>query len=288
MKNRIKSGVSGGRRAKGVSKRGAKERARSGSPNGTSAKASRAALQDAYAALSGASVKGAAAAQKSASAKLRAAPAAEKRAPAQRKRATAAPDRCSQILAAALDEFSQNGFAAARLDDVAKRAGVAKGTIYLYFKDKEALFHELLRAQISPVIVMLEGLLKGGGPAPAIPLRQVAHRVADLFVDQVLATRRKDIIRLILTEGPRFPKLAEFYYREVLSRGMAAMRGRMQRAVKAGELESDALARFPQLVVAPALVAIIWKSMFEKFEPLDAKAFMHAHIDILFGLERQS
>ncbi len=116
--------------------------------------------------------------------------------------------------------------------------GVAKGTIYLYFKDKESLFQELLREQISPVIVMLEALLSGNvkGPAPTISLRQVAHRVAELFVDQVLGTRRKDMIRLILTEGPRFPKLAEFYYREVISRGMAAVRGRMQRAVKDGEL----------------------------------------------------
>ncbi len=208
--------------------------------------------------------------------------------PAVKKRAVPGPDRRSQILAAALDEFSQNGFAAARLDDVAKRAGVAKGTIYLYFKDKESLFQELLREQISPVVVMLEALLSGNvkGPAPAIPIRQIAHRVAELFVDQVLATRRKDVIRLILTEGPRFPKLAEFYYREVISRGMAAVRGRMQRAVKAGEIESDALARFPQLIVAPALVAIMWKSMFDKFEPLEAKALMHAHIDILFGVGR--
>jgi AcrR family transcriptional regulator len=205
-------------------------------------------------------------------------------------RKRAVPERRAQILAAALDEFSQNGFAATRLDDVAKRADVAKGTIYLYFEDKEALFHELLRAQISPVIGMLEAVLAGGakGGEPVIPIRQVAHRVADLFVDQVLATRRKDVIRLILTEGPRFPKLAEFYYRDVVSRGVAAMRGRMERAVKAGEIESDALARFPQLIVAPALVAIMWKSMFEKFEPLDAKALMHAHIDILFGVERQS
>lgn len=209
---------------------------------------------------------------------------------ARRKRAAPDPDRRTKILAAALDEFSQKGFADARLDDVARRAGVAKGTIYLYFEDKEELFHELLRAQISPVVAMLEALLAntGKGERAAVPIRPLAHRVADLFIEQVLSTRRKDIIRLILTEGPRFPKLAEFYYREVISRGVAAMRGRMERAYKSGEIESDALARFPQLIVAPALAAIIWKSMFEKFQPLDARALMHAHIDILFGTERQS
>lgn len=192
-------------------------------------------------------------------------------------------ERREQILAAALDEFSQNGFAATRLDDVAKRAGVAKGTIYLYFKDKESLFQELLRAQIGPVISMLEAMLAGSGNAKPLPLRLLADRVAELFVEQVIATRRKDIIRLILAEGPRFPKLAAFYYREVIARGIAALRARAARAVQDGELQSDALVRFPQLIVAPALIAILWKSMFEKFEPLDAKAFMRAHIETLFA-----
>lgn len=197
-------------------------------------------------------------------------------------------DKRKLILAAALDEFSQNGFAAARLDDVAKRANVAKGTIYLYFKDKESLFQELLRYQISPVIGMLEALLASDGKeAKPTLLRELAHRVADLFVEQVISTRRKDIVRLILTEGPRFPKLAEFYYREVISRALAALRARAGRAVRDGELSSDTLSRFPQLIVAPALTAIMWKSMFDKFEPLDAQAFMKAHIEILFDKEER-
>lgn len=197
-------------------------------------------------------------------------------------------DKRELILAAALDEFSQNGFASARLDDVAKRANVAKGTIYLYFKDKESLFQELLRTQISPVMGMLEAVLASGGKdAKPVPLRELAHRVVDLFVEQVIGTRRKDIVRLILTEGPRFPKLAEFYYREVISRGLSALRGRAQRAFQEGELKSDALVRFPQLIVAPALTAIMWKSMFDRFEPLDAKALMKAHIENLFDKEER-
>lgn len=200
-----------------------------------------------------------------------------------------APDKRALILAAALDEFSQKGFAAARLDDVAKRADVAKGTIYLYFDDKEALFQELLRAEISPVIGMLEAVLAGGEKsAKQVPLRDLAYRVADLFVDEVLATRRKDIVRLVLTEGPRFPKLAEFYYREVISRGVRALRSRAQRAVEEGELRSDALVRFPHLVVAPALVAILWQSMFDPFEPLDVRALMKAQIECLFDKEERS
>lgn len=202
------------------------------------------------------------------------------------RRAQQSNERRQQILAAALDEFSSNGFAATRLDDVAKRAGIAKGTIYLYFKDKEALFQELLRAHIGPVVGMLETMLATDA-AKALPVRALALRVADLFADQVLHTRRRDIVRLMLTEGPRFPALAEFYYREVVSRGMAALRNRMQQAVDAGELRDDVLVRFPQLMVAPGLLAIIWRSMFEQYEPIDVKALMRAHVESLFGGEEK-
>jgi AcrR family transcriptional regulator len=190
-------------------------------------------------------------------------------------------DRREAILAAALDEFSARGFAAARLDDVARRAGVAKGTIYLYFRDKEALFQELVRSVISPLIARFETTVEID-----LPARVVAERVVDLFVREVYGTRRKDVIRLIITEGPRFPKLAEFYYREVISRVIAAVRALLRRAAERGEVAADALMRFPQLLVAPGLVAIIWSGLFDRFEPLDVAALMRTHLDLLFGERR--
>src|SRR6266571_2738791 len=143
--------------------------------------------------------------------------------------------RREAILAAALDEFAAQGFAAARLDDVARRAGVAKGTIYLHFRDKEALFQEIIRSALSPLVGTLESVLRGD-----LPARLVAEQVVDIFVREVFGTRRKDVIRLIITEGPRFPSLAEFYYREVLGRAIAAVRGLLRRAFERGEIRSDA------------------------------------------------
>jgi AcrR family transcriptional regulator len=186
--------------------------------------------------------------------------------------------RREAILAAALDEFAARGFAAARLDDVARRAGVAKGTIYLHFRDKEALFQDLVRSVLSPLVGKLETIAQADAP-----LRALAERIVDVFVTEIYGTRRKDVIRLIITEGPRFPKLAEFYYREVLSRVIHAMRGLLRHAIERGELESEAILRFPQLLVAPGLVAIIWSGLFDRFEPLDVRALMHAHLDLLFG-----
>src|SRR5579875_105410 len=185
------------------------------------------------------------------------------------------------ILAAALDEFSARGFAAARLDDVARRAGVAKGTIYLYFRDKESLFQELVRAMLTPLIGTIEAM--GEADLPPAVMRE---RMTELFVREIYETRRKDVIRLIIAEGRRFPKLAEFYYREVLARVLVVMRALLARMAARGEMATD-LARFPQIMAAPGLIAIIWSGLFERFEPLDVRAMMRTYFKLLFATGRR-
>ena len=189
-------------------------------------------------------------------------------------------DRRDAILAAALDEFSSRGFEAARLDDVARRAGVAKGTIYLYFRYKESLFQELVRTMLTPLVGTIEAMGQADLPLPAL-----ADRIVDLFVREVYETRRKDVVRLMISEGRRFPKLAEFYYREVLSRIIAAVRTLLRRAAARGEVP-EGLAEFPQIIAAPGLIAIIWSGLFERFEPLDVRKMMKTHMDLLFSPRR--
>ena len=196
-----------------------------------------------------------------------------------RKRRSAAPEaRRAAILDAALEEFTARGYEAARLDDVAKRAGVAKGTIYLYFADKEALFQDLVRSMVHPVLGTLEHLREVD-----IPARVLVEGMLNTFVREILGTRRKDIVRLIFSEGTRFPAIAEFYHREVIARVLAIIRPILKRAAERGELPDDSLARFPQLIIAPGLVAIMWSALFAKYEPLDVPEMMRAHVGILFG-----
>ena len=183
-------------------------------------------------------------------------------------------------MSAALDEFSIRGFEAARLDDVARRAGVAKGTIYLYFRDKESLFQELIRTMLTPLVGTIEAM----GEAD-VPIALLADRIVDLFVREVYETRRKDVIRLMITEGRRFPKLAEFYYREVLSRVIGAVRALLRRAAARGEIP-EGLVDYPQIVAAPGLVAIVWSGLFERFEPLDVRKMMKTHVELLFAPRR--
>jgi AcrR family transcriptional regulator len=197
-------------------------------------------------------------------------------------RVVRAAKRREAIIAAGLEEFIARGFAATRLDDVAKRAGVAKGTIYLHFQDKEALFQELIRAAVAPVIERL-----AVPPAAGRSAREMFESFAETVAHDVVATRRGDLLRLFITEGSRFPALAEFYYREIVARGMAGMRALIQYGIARGEIRNEALAQFPQLMVAPAIVAVIWHGLFERLSPLDTMAMLRVHIDLIFGERRE-
>ena len=172
--------------------------------------------------------------------------------------------------------------ARAIVDDVAKRADVAKGTIYLHFKDKESLFQELIRSKMVPVVGTLEATF-----AADLPLRRVVDKAIDVFVREVYGSHRKDLIRLIISEGPRFPALAEFYYHEVLSRILRSVRGLLRRALERGELADNTLIRFPQLLGAPGIIAIIWNGLFDRFEPLDVRTMMRAHFHRLLDARSQ-
>ena len=184
-----------------------------------------------------------------------------------------------EILDATTELLMETGHAkAVSIRSVAQRVGVTPPSIYLHFADKETLFQELIRMELSPVVAALENVSHAD-----IPFRAVTGQLIEVFVREIFETRRKDVIRLVITEGPRFPKLAEFYYREVISRVMETIRAMLRRAHERGELTTDALVRFPQLLAAPGIVAIIWSGLFDRFEPLDVRALMRAHFDVLLG-----
>ena len=190
--------------------------------------------------------------------------------------------RREAILAAALDEFSARGFEAARLDDVAKRAGVAKGTIYLYFRDKEALFQELVRTMLTPFVGALEAL--GAADVPIARAGRADCRHCSCA--RSTAPRRKDVIRLIMTRRPALPQAR----RVLLSRRARARHRRHARAAAAraerGEVP-EALVEFPAAHgrARPGR-ASSGAACSTRFEPLDVAAMMRTHLDLLFATRR--
>src|ERR1700752_4858278 len=196
-------------------------------------------------------------------------------------RAERTAERRQAIIEAAMEEFISRGFAATRLDDIAKRAGVAKGTIYLHFKDKESMFEELIRTAIVPLVGRMQG-----PPPTSGTVRDLIEAFALNFIQEVATTRRGDIVRLIVAEGPRFPAIADFYYREGVSKGLAGMRAMIELGINRGEIKNANLAKFPQVMVAPAMIAVIWQSLFERHAPLDAIEMFRTHLDLIFGERR--
>lgn len=200
--------------------------------------------------------------------------------PRRRRRKAARP---SEIVAAALSEFAEKGFAASRLEDVAARAGISKGTIYLYFETKEALFEAVVREMISPVLDHIEMAQAGAD----VPSEQILRLVIETIYRRLVDTERRQLIRMLLAESPRFPHLVAFYHREAVSRGRKLLRAIVDRGVARGEFRDGPATRCPEAILGPAIMLAVWKLLFEPYDPLDLDAFMAAHLDlVLNGLRR--
>jgi AcrR family transcriptional regulator len=141
-------------------------------------------------------------------------------------------ERPQQILRAALEVFGEHGLAGARLEDIAKQAGVSKGTIYLYFPNKEALFREMVRSTIVEAIVAGEGIPNTGSARD-----QLLTFMKDYW-DFVRTSAFSVIYRVVVSELHHFPDLVEFYSAEVIVRGQKLIAGIVARGVANGEFRS--------------------------------------------------
>jgi AcrR family transcriptional regulator len=187
--------------------------------------------------------------------------------------------KVNDIIAAALEEFFQQGFAAARLDAIAERAGIGKGTIYLYFDSKEALFEAAVRSIVAPIFAQVER----ASIAPQGSASDMLRMLIRTFYERIVGTERRRILRLLIAEGPRFPRLVSFYHGEVVSRGMAGLQGILRYGVARGEFRADLPIDYPQVIVGPALVGAIWQLLFNELEPLDLEGLCNAHIDVILN-----
>ena len=193
-------------------------------------------------------------------------------------------DRLPQLLDAATRVFVEQGYRRTQMADVAAAMGVAKGTLYLFSMDKEDLFEQVAIDAVAPVLQRVTLIAEQAD----LPFGAMLTGLLTLFQREVLDTRRREIMRLVIAEGARFPRIAQFYHREVISRGLAAISSAAGRAHVRGELPSDALTRFPQLLFGPMLLSMIWRGLFESYQPLDVAGLLAAHRDLLLGLQPQA
>ena len=188
--------------------------------------------------------------------------------------------RQEQILSAALEEFGANGYAATRLEDVAKRAGIAKGTIYLYFRDKERLFRAVVRTLIQKRIDALSGTFSGSA-------EELLRELLSQMYQVVRNAKARSIVRMLIAEGSRFPQLADIYHREVIGRGLNRIRRVLKKGVATGEFRQTKAAQFPQILVAPGVLAIVWQLLHGERHRLDLDAYSKAHLEFVLNSLRK-
>src|SRR2546427_2980897 len=161
--------------------------------------------------------------------------------------------RCAALATAAREVFVQRGSAAARVEEVARRAGVTKGTLYLYFKSKEALFKAVVRETIVPVIAQGEALAQSfTGTA-----RELVERLVREYWRLVGETELAGIPKLMMAEAATFPQLTRFYYEEVVTRGHRLMAGVIERGVKNGEFRPVDVMLAAKLAMSPLMHATV-------------------------------
>lgn len=193
--------------------------------------------------------------------------------PKRRRRKDARP---TEIIEAGLREFAESGFAGTKLEDVAQRAGIVKGTIYRYFESKEALFEAAVRSRFKPFVAEVEELVGAFPGSSADLLRMVMRQIySRMFEPDIQA-----LMRIIISEGQRFPAITEFYHRETITKGRQMIAAIVQRGVGRGEFRAGAATDLPIVIVAPAIMAAVWTMTFQRFDPLDLEKFAAAHADL--------
>lgn len=187
-------------------------------------------------------------------------------------------DRPQEISDAAFEVFAAKGYAAARVDEVARRAGVSKGLLYVYFKTKEELFKAVIKRVVTRRVDALllavdetelssEAFMRG-------PLLE--------FMKQIPRSPVAVVIRLLIAEGQRHPDLVDYYWDNVVSKGLKAISRFVERGVERGEFRKTVLEELPQLVLAPMMLSMIWRILFTQRE-LDTDKLMDTQIEMILA-----
>jgi AcrR family transcriptional regulator len=195
-------------------------------------------------------------------------------------------ERPGHILDAALDAFVQNGFAATRLEDIAERAGISKGTLYLYFESKEALFKAVVRENVVPILVRAEQRVKEFQGSS----RDLLVEILWSWWHSMHESRITGLPKLVLSESSNFPEAARLYFDEVVERMRGLIRYALQRGIDSGEFRSVDVDYAIRVIMAPVTLALVWKHSMVKcqIDALDFDRQMKALVDVvLHGVLRE-
>lgn len=199
---------------------------------------------------------------------------------AQARQRLPADARIPQILDAALQAFAADGFAATRIDDIARQAGLSKGGIYTHFKSKDEIFEALLARALTPRPVT--------GPAfhadEPVTVELLVERIIDRMYEDLTDRQTMLTLRLMFADGVRVPHRVVQWRRAVIEPYLAAVEALVRRGVAQGALREGVAARVPWLLLAPGVFAAMWQLAFEDATPALLAERRRAHIAMLYEL----
>ena len=194
-----------------------------------------------------------------------------------------ADERPREICAAALEVFAEKGFAAAKLDEIARRAGVSKGTLYLYFKDKQDLFRAVVRSAIAPNIEAVTSAVS----SLEAPFEQVVRMLLAAFADRESRLPIGAVAKMVVGESRNFPELARVWHDEVASKAIGAIAALIERAQQRGEVRPGDPRLYAFSLMGPMVLGALWRATLVPAggAPLDLTALAKQHSEaILAGL----
>ena len=189
-------------------------------------------------------------------------------------------DRPAEIVAAALAVFAEKGFAAAKLDEIAARAGVSKGAVYLYFETKEDVFRAVVDRAIAPNIATVRAMAAAHpGPLPDL-LTGVAAHVAGVIQNSQIG----GVLKMVVGEARNFPEIARVWHDDLVAQALGAMTEAVRAAQARGEVKPGDPRTFALQIIAPLLTAVLWRETFVPIgaQPFDLPALVRQHLDTLF------
>ena len=187
--------------------------------------------------------------------------------------------RPHEILEAAMGVFAEKGFARTRMEDIAREAGVTKGTIYLYFENKEAVFEQLVRETIGDALGhVMENVERYEGDSRDL------LRFALTGIGQFALTSERAVLpKIVIAESGTFPEIVRFYRTEIIDKGLDLLTRVIARGVERGEFRALPPEHVARLCIAPLLLAAFWRTTFAQFDsaPYDYQALLDTHFDVL-------
>lgn len=188
-------------------------------------------------------------------------------------------DRPEEIVSAALAVFAEKGFAAAKLDEIARRAGISKGALYLYFETKEDIFRAVVSGAIAPNVATVRAM----AAAHPGPIADLIRGVTPQIVRIAQTTPLGGVLKMVVGEARNFPEIARVWHDELIAHALGAMTEAIAAAQARGEVRAGVPRIFALQFIAPMLVSVLWRETFEPVgaHPFDLSAVMAQHVETL-------